>query len=78
MAKSEKEFLPTVVTMKFNNSILDGIEYISKQTEETNKTRIVSTGVRVLELLIRDYMDKDHRITIVNRNGDKEILSFVL
>ena len=64
------------VTMKLSEKTVDRVERIKSITQEKNRTRIMATGVEVLELLINET-NKGTIIMLEKKDGSREKLNIV-
>ena len=66
----------TPVTMKLSRKTIERVERIKNETQEKNRTRIVATGIEILDLLITEVRDGG-KIFIEKSDGSKERLNIV-
>lgn len=66
----------TPVTMKLSSKTIERVERIKDQTQEKNRTRIMATGVEILDLLINE-VQHGGKIFIEKTDGSKEKINIV-
>ena len=66
----------TPVTMKLSDKTIERVTRIKNETQEKNRTRIIATGIEVLDLLITE-VKHGGKIFIEKADGTKEKINIV-
>ena len=76
MSTVKEETALKPVTMKLSQSTIDKVANIKRVTGETNRTRIMAVGVKLLEHLIQET-EKGSKVVIKRGDGSEESINFI-
>ncbi len=63
----------TAITMKLSDKTIERVERIKAITQETNRTRIIATGIELLDFMIKE-LNLGGKIIIRKRDGNEETI----
>lgn len=64
------------VSLKLSEDTISRIDNIKAMTGETNRTRVMAIGVKVLERLLSEVTQEESSVIIKKRDGTEHIIDF--
>lgn len=74
--ENTQEIAVKPITMKLSESTIERVNNIKKMTDVSNRTRIMATGVKLLEHLLLE-IEHGGKVYIKKKDGSEEIIHFL-
>jgi len=65
------------VSMKLSGQTMESLERLKVRTNENNRTRIIATAVRFMDMVLDNYSGDDNVVTILNKKGEEVRVTFL-
>jgi hypothetical protein len=68
--------MSTRISMRLSDLTISRVESIKASTQEKSKTKVVSIGIEVLDLLVKE-IQTGGKLVIHKKDGSKELLKII-